>query len=159
MALAAPAAHRHSASQGRSAAAIRSEAMTLSSPAIAIHVAFAVSALVLGPLALTSRKGSRLHRSAGYAWVALMLGTALSSLFIRDFRLPNLAGYTPIHIVSLLTFAGIGVALYYVFRRNIAAHRKAMRITYVSMVFAGLFALSPNRALGQLVWHQLLAFA
>jgi uncharacterized membrane protein len=133
--------------------------MALSGPAVTIHIALAVGALVLGPIALASRKGSRLHRGAGYVWVGLMLGTALSSLFIRDFRLPNIAGYTPVHILTLATFAGIGAALHYVGRRNFGAHRMAMRITYVSLVFAGLFAMAPGRTLRQFVLHQLLALA
>jgi len=132
--------------------------MALSGPAVTIHVTLALGALVLGPLALGLRKGSRAHRVAGYAWVALMLGAALSSVFIRDFELPNIAGYTPIHIVTLLTFAGIGIALYYIFKRNIRAHRIAMWTTYINgCIVAGALALLPGRTLGQLVWHQWLA--
>jgi uncharacterized membrane protein len=135
----------------------KKHAMALSGPAVTIHVALALGALALGPLALAARKGSRLHRATGYAWVTLMLGAALSSIFIRDFKLPNIAGYTPIHIVTLLTFAGIGVALYFVFKRNIRAHRRAMWITYINgCVGAGVLALLPRRTLGQLVWHQWL---
>jgi uncharacterized membrane protein len=35
-------------------------------PIVAIHLACAIPALLLGPVALTARKGSRLHRSVGY---------------------------------------------------------------------------------------------
>ena len=127
------------------------------SPAIVIHLCFAISALALGPLALNARKGSRWHRMSGYFWVAMMVGAALSSLFIRDFRLPNLAGYTPIHILSVATLVGVAGALVYVARRNIAAHRKTMLRVYLGgCVGAGLFALMPGRFLGQLLWHQTL---
>ena len=80
------------------------------SPAIVIHLFLAVAALGLGPVALRARKGTRLHRAAGYGWVTLMLGAALSSVFIRDFDLPNVWGYTPIHILTVATFAGIAGA-------------------------------------------------
>lgn len=133
-------------------------AMSSLSPVVTIHIALALSALLLGPLALLARKGSRLHRATGYAWVTLMLGAALTSLFIRDFKLPNIAGYTPIHLVTLLTLVGIGGALYYIARHQIRAHQRAMWITYIGgCVSAGVLALLPSRSLGQLVWHQWLA--
>jgi uncharacterized membrane protein len=127
------------------------------SPAIVVHLVFALGALVLGPFALFARKGSRLHRAAGYMWVTLMLGAAASSVFIRDFRLPNIAGYTPVHLLTLLTFAGIAGGLWYIARRNVAAHRSVMLNVYLGgCVGAGLFALLPHRFLGGLLWHQLV---
>ena len=127
------------------------------SPQIVVHLFLAAAALALGPFALASRKGSRLHRGLGYAWVTLMLGAAASSAFIRDFRLPNVAGYTPIHLLTVITFVGIGVALWYVMHRRIQDHRRAMWITYLGgCVGAGLFALLPGRYLGQLLWHHAL---
>ena len=53
-------------------------------PVIAIHMTAALAALALGPVALWARRGAQqrpqLHRAAGYAWVTLMLLTALSAL-------------------------------------------------------------------------------
>jgi uncharacterized membrane protein len=127
------------------------------SPAVLIHLFLAIGALVLGPLALRARKGSRLHRATGYAWVTLMLGAALSSVFIRDFRLPNLAGYTPIHILTLVTFVGVISAVVAIARRNVQAHRQAMLRAYVGgCIGAGAFALMPGRYLGSLLWHHTL---
>lgn len=126
-------------------------------PNVVIHLAAAVTALMLGPLALWARKGSRGHRAAGYAWVTAMFAAALSALFIRDYRLPNLAGYTPIHLLVLLTFGGVGKALWHVVHGNIRAHRQSMISAYFgACVTAGVFALLPQRFLGQLVWHQWL---
>lgn len=127
------------------------------SPAILVHLATATAALALGPVALAVRKGSHSHRAFGYAWVTLMIGAALSAMFIRDFRLPNLAGFTPIHLLVLLTFAGIGRAIWHVMHRRIDAHRKAMWSTYLgACVTAGAFALLPGRYLGDLLWHHAL---
>jgi uncharacterized membrane protein len=124
------------------------------SPVVAVHLALALAALLLGPFALGARKGSRLHRALGYAWVTLMLGAALSSAFIRDFRLPNLWGYTPIHLLTAGTFIGIGAALFAIVRRNVAAHRRAMLSAYIGgCVVAGAFALLPDRYLGRMLWH------
>ncbi|MBX3604021.1 MAG: DUF2306 domain-containing protein [Piscinibacter sp.] len=126
-------------------------------PAVIVHLVLATGALLLGPLALTARKGSRLHRAGGYTWVALMLGAALSALFIRDFRLPNLAGFTPIHLLVLITFATVGRGVYLVVKRRIDAHRKAMWSAYLgACVGAGAFALLPGRYLGDLLWHHTL---
>ena len=111
-------------------------------PVIAIHLSAALGAIALGPLALWARRGHagrvaqtqrpRLHRAAGYAWVTLMLATAVSAIFIRDHSLPNIAG-------------------------NIAGHRKAMVQLYVgACLVAGGFTLLPSRFLGQLVWDQWL---
>ena len=130
-------------------------------PLIAVHMTAALIAIAIGPIALWARKGAtqrpKLHRAFGYAWVTLMLVTAVSAIFIRDYRLPNIAGYTPIH-----TF--VPVTLYFLFRAfehlaqgNIAGHRKAMQSLYFSAcVVAGAFTLLPGRYLGNLVFGQWL---
>jgi uncharacterized membrane protein len=124
------------------------------SPAIAIHLSAALAALTLGPLALALKKGQRGHRAAGYAWITCMLSAAVSAMFIRDFQLPNIAGYTPIHLLVPGTFVGIGIAVWAIVHRDIARHRRAMWITYLGGgVGAGLFALAPDRLLGQWLWQ------
>ena len=68
-------------------------------PLIAFHMSSAIAATSVGALTLWARRSGRprplLHRIAGYAFVLLMLGTAISALFIRDFSLPNLGGTRP----------------------------------------------------------------
>lgn len=125
-------------------------------PAVIVHLVVATGALVLGPLALWLRKGSRWHRAAGYAWITLMVAAALSSVFIRDFRLPNILGYTAIHTLTLATFVGIGLGIWHIARRNVARHRRVMQITYGAAVLAGVFAFLPERYLGGLVRYHLL---
>jgi len=125
-------------------------------PAVVLHLVVAVGALVLGPIALWLRKGSRGHRAVGYTWVALMAAAALTSVFIRDFRLPNLGGYTPVHLLTIATFVGIGLGIWHVSRRRIARHRRVMQITYGAVVLAGAFAFLPDRYLGGLVREQVL---
>lgn len=127
---------------------------------VQLHIAAAVGALVLGPVALWSRKGSPVHRSAGYVWVGLMLTAAITSLFIRDFRLPNIAGYTPIHLVTVLTFTGLSVGIVAALKRRISTHQKTMRRTYIGgCLVAGAFALLPSRFLGHWLWVQTLGWA
>lgn len=139
------------------------------SPIIAVHLTAALAAVVIGPVALWARRGHaqpqlsrqhpRLHRAAGYAWVTLMLLTALSALFIRDFQLPNIAGYTLIHLFVPYTLGGLYLAFSKLLRGNIQGHRKTMIGLYLgACVGAGAFTLLPGRYLGQLVWGQWLGW-
>lgn len=128
------------------------------SPVIAIHLSAALGALAIGPAVLWARKGRtqrpRLHRALGYAWVTLMVMAALSALFIRDFKLPNLGGYTPIHLLVPAVFVGLALAFRHLARRNIRGHRIAMQATYIGgCLVAGAFALLPSRYLGGLLWQ------
>ena len=132
-------------------------------PTIAIHLTAALGALALGPVAIWARRGSAqrpmLHRAAGYAWVTLMVACAVSALFIRDYQLPNVAGYTPIHLLVPLTLGGLFMAFRFLAQRNITGHRKAMQNLYwQACVGAGVFTLLPGRYLGQLVWGQWLGW-
>ncbi|TFZ02257.1 DUF2306 domain-containing protein [Ramlibacter henchirensis] len=126
-------------------------------PLIAVHMTSALLAVATGPVALWARRAGaqrpRLHRAFGYAWVTLMLVTAISALFIRDFELPNIAGYTPIHLLVPVTLISLFGAFYKLAHGNIAGHRMVMRNLYFgACVVAGAFTLLPNRYLGQLVW-------
>jgi uncharacterized membrane protein len=85
-----------------------------------------------------------------------MLATAVSALFIRDYSLPNVAGYTPIHLLVPVTLAGLFGAFWKLARRDIAGHRSVMRQLYFwSCIVAGGLTLLPQRYLGQVVWGSL----
>lgn len=132
-------------------------------PVIAIHMAAALAAATIGPFALWARQGAtqrpRLHRALGYSWVTLMLAAALSAIFIRDFDMPNIAGFSPIHLFIPLTLFGLFGAFWFLARRNITGHRKAMQGLYFGgCLGAGAFAFMPGRYLGQLVWGQWLGW-
>lgn len=133
-------------------------------PLIAVHMTAALTAIAIGPVALWARKDlhpinqrPKLHRAFGYAWVTMMLMTAISAIFIRDYRLPNIAGYTPIHVFVAVTFYYLFRAFQYLAQSNIAGHRKAMQTLYISAcLIAGAFTLLPGRYLGNLVFGQWL---
>lgn len=132
-------------------------------PIVAIHTSFALSAVVLGPFALWTRMGRtvrvRWHRAAGYVWVTCMLGTALSALFIHSDTLPHWQGYSPIHLLILVTIFYLWRAFAYLAQGNVEGHRKTMQRLYISAcVVTGLFTLLPQRAMGQLVWGQWLGW-
>jgi len=88
-----------------------------------------------------------------------MVLAAVSSIFIRDYGLPNIAGYTPIHLLVPYTLFSITMAFVYLARRDLSGHRKTMQWLYIgSCMIAGAFTLLPNRYLGQLIWGQWLGW-
>ena len=126
-------------------------------PTIAIHMSAALSALLIGPWALWARQGARprprLHRAAGYAWVTMMLAAAITGIFIRDFTLPNLWGYTPIHLLIPLTFTSLFFGMKAMLEKRHEAHRKTMQKLYwLGCVTPFIFTLLPSRLLGSWVF-------
>ena len=129
-------------------------------PVIAIHLAAALAATAIGPVALWARKGAtqrpRLHRAAGYAWVTLMLATAISAIFISGGNGPRWGSFGLIHLLIPVTLGLLVVSFVYLARRNIAGHRKTMQGVYIgACVVAGGFTLLPGRYLGHTVWTTL----
>ncbi len=129
---------------------------------IAVHMTAAIAAVALGPVALWARRGTtqrpKLHRAFGYAWVTLMVTAAISAIFIRDYSLPNIAGYTPIHLLVPLTLVTLFAAFRALAQGRIQAHRKHMTTLYISAcIVAGAFTLLPSRYLGNLIFHRWLA--
>lgn len=126
-------------------------------PIIAVHMTAAIAAIVTGPVALWARKGRtqrpRLHRAFGYAWVTLMVMTAVTAIFISGKQLPHIAGFGPIHILIPVTLGMLVLAFWFLFRGNIEGHRKVMQRLYIgACVVAGGFTLLPSRYLGHLLW-------
>jgi uncharacterized membrane protein len=126
------------------------------SPLITIHIFAATAATLIGPVALWARKGRQqrpqLHRAFGYAWVTMMLITALSAMFIRDFRLPNVYGYTPIHLLVPFVPLTMFVAFFKLSQHDIAGHRRIMQTLYVlGCLVTGALTLLPGRQVGRLL--------
>ena len=130
-------------------------------PLVAVHMSAALGALAIGPVALWARRGAKqhpkLHRAFGYAWVTLMVITALSAVFLRDWKLPNIAGYTPIHLLVPVVLVGLFGAFWLLARGNVRGHLTTMQGLYFgACIVAGAFTLLPSRYLGQLVLGQWL---
>ena len=126
-------------------------------PLIFCHLLMAVGALLLGAWMLWARKGDTLHRRLGWAWAGLMGGTALSSAFILDTGMPNIAGFTPIHAFTLLVAVQLPRGIRHARAGRVAEHRRVMRGLYKGgCLVAGLFTLLPGRFLGTLLWQHTL---
>ena len=123
-------------------------------PVIAIHLAAALSAVVIGPVALWARRGAtqrpRLHRGAGYAWVTLMAATALSALFIPATQGPQWGSFGLIHLLVPVTAGSLAYSFACLVQRNHTGHRRMMQSTYIgACLVAGAFTLMPDRLLGR----------
>jgi uncharacterized membrane protein len=130
-------------------------------PTIAVHATAATLGTVVGPFALWARLSGRqrpqLHRIAGYVFVVSMLVAACSAIFIRDFKLPNISGYTPIHVLIPATLFGLFGAFWALRQRRLDLHRRIMVQVYAgACVVAGAFTLLPSRLIGGWLWHDLL---
>jgi uncharacterized membrane protein len=130
---------------------------TLSSlpPQLIIHLAAALSATVLGPFALWARLSGKqhpkLHRAFGYAWVTMMLITAISAIFIKS-NFPMWGQFSWIHLLIPVTLVSLFGAFWFLAKGQIKAHKYTMTSLYISAcVITGALTLLPGRFLGQLV--------
>ncbi len=116
------------------------------SPVIQLHIAAALTALVIGTVLLIGVKGTRRHRILGWSWVSAMAATAISSLFIHSI---NPAGFSLIHLLSGWTIISLPMAIYAIRRGKVQAHRRAMTGMFVGgLIVAGAFTFLP----GRLMW-------
>jgi uncharacterized membrane protein len=119
--------------------------MLLVSTLIAAHAALAATALVVGGAVLLRRKGTASHKVLGRTWVALMAAVALSSFWIFEIR--HGGGPSLIHLLSVWTLISLALAVWFIRRGNVRAHRGFMIGTFIGLAGAGLGALAPGRAL------------
>lgn len=115
---------------------------------LAIHLATVIPALPLGAYVLWARKGTATHKMLGCIWAVMMMISAVDSIWVRE----TTGGIGPIHALSALTLVSIPLAIYHIRNGNVAAHRRAMMLTYAGLVAAGLFAMLPGRMMGNLVF-------
>lgn len=117
-----------------------------------IHIVAALGAALLGSFVLWRRKGGRLHKFNGRFWVALMAVTAASSFFIHEIKLWG--DYSPIHLLSVwVLFISLPMAVVYVRRGNIKAHKQTMQATFVGgIVLAGGFTFLPGRMMHEMTF-------
>jgi uncharacterized membrane protein len=120
-------------------------------PPIPFHALAALAATGLGAVQLWRPKGGPVHRRLGYLWVALLAAVAMSGLFIHETRMVGL--FSPIHLLSLLTLAGLWVAILRARSGNIAGHRRVMMLLFwLALVLTGAFTFWPGRVMHQVLF-------
>ncbi len=119
-------------------------ALTEAPALIQIHAYAATLSFCLGPFALLRKRRDIWHKAAGYVWVAAMYSAAISSMFFS--QTPRIGPFSPIHILSVITFLGLTYALRAAILRNTIAHGRAMRALYAqALIIPGVFTFLPGR--------------
>jgi uncharacterized membrane protein len=116
----------------------------------AIHLAAVVPAVTVGVAQLYLPKGSRLHKVMGWIWVLAMVVVALSSFWIMELR--KGAGFSVIHLLSAWVLVALALAIWFIRRGNVRAHKRFMVGVMLGVAGAGLGALAPGRFLSILLF-------
>lgn len=115
-------------------------------PAVWAHLITIVIALVLTSVLLLQNRGTRRHRQLGWAWAIAMFGTAVISLFVHE----SGPGFSPIHLLSVLTIIGVPLTIYAAHRHRVAAHRFGIRFAVTgALLIAGFFTFPFGRMMGR----------
>ncbi|RVT92543.1 DUF2306 domain-containing protein [Sphingomonas crocodyli] len=115
----------------------------LKQAAVAIHLVVVLPAVPLGLVLMLRRKGGRSHRTLGMIWMALMLATALSAIFIRNI---NGGGFSILHLFIPLTLFAVVRAIGTARQGRIDKHKRVMLSFYLGgLILPGLFAFLPGR--------------
>lgn len=92
-------------------------------PAVLVHLAAITPAVGIGFWQLLEPKGTLSHRTLGWIWSALMLATAVSSLFVRQL---NEGGFSYIHLLSAYVLIVLPIAVWAARTHRVALHRRMM---------------------------------
>jgi len=118
--------------------------------AVQIHIITALSALVLGILMFSRRKGTRSHKLVGKAFLALMLITATSAFFIRYI---NKGQFSFIHIFIPVTFFAAWETVHYIRKGNLKGHKRAVSgLFFGALLIPGILSFWPGRTMWMLVF-------
>lgn len=110
---------------------------------VKLHVAAALTALVVGTAILLQKKGSGLHKTLGWTWVIAMAATAISSLWITGL---NGNFWSIIHLLSGWTIISLPMAVWAIRNRKVEIHRRAMTGMFVGgLLVAGALTFIPGR--------------
>lgn len=122
-------------------------------PAIQIHIVFGLVAAITGIVVFARRKGGRVHKQIGYVWFLAMGMVALSSLFIHQIRVWG--AFSPLHLLSLATFASLAFAFVMIRCGNVRAHEMALKGLFLGgVVFAGLLTFSRGLVMHRIVFGE-----
>lgn len=126
--------------------------------AIQLHVYGAVVGFVLGTVQMVAPKGTLPHRTIGSLWVVAMIVAVVSSIFIHEtakLGMPNIKGYTFIHIFTLLGLFSIPAGLFYLVKSGpkLKKHGRHFGGLYMGgLLIAGAFAFMPGRLMYEIVF-------
>lgn len=116
---------------------------------VAFHVATVLPCVPLGLYLLIANKGTRLHKQLGKVWIALMVVTSLSTVFIRDGM-----ELSWIHIFVPLTLRASWLTVAKARKGDIRGHRGEIAGLYLgALMIPGIWAfLDPNRLMATMLY-------
>lgn len=115
-------------------------------PLIWIHLATILVATALTPVMLLRVRGDRRHRTIGKVWIAAMLATAITSLFIH---VSGPGRFSVIHLLSLWTLVQVPLIWWTARHHNVVRHRRAVHGMVIgALLVAGFFTFPFHRLLG-----------
>ncbi len=115
--------------------------------AIALHVSTVIPAVPLGAYLLLARKGTPRHKQLGKIWVALMVMTAASAIFIK-----TSGSFSFSHIFVPLTLMGSWKVIATARAGQLQEHKRQIIGLYLAaLMIPGIFAFAlPGRLMN--VW-------
>lgn len=121
---------------------------------VQVHAASAAVALAFGGIQLLRARRDVVHRRIGWAWFVAMGLAVATSFFIRSLAKNGpVAGFSPIHLLSVLSLVSMLAAILYARRGDVRRHRLVMILLFwLGLVLPGLFTLLPGRVMHQVVF-------
>lgn len=117
---------------------------------LALHITLAITALGLGGVIVTTRKGTPRHRLLGRTWGLVMLGVAATSFAFPAERLLLIAGVSYLHLLAIATFLLLPLAVWAVRHGKTRLHSRLMLMLYGLLCVTGIAAMfMPGRFLHQ----------
>ena len=99
---------------------------------IALHTAFAIAALILGPVLLLRRKGDRRHRMLGRVFAAALFGVNVTGFGIYELT----GGPSVFHALALVSLLTLWNGLAAIRRGRVATHLVSMAFAYAGLLAA-----------------------
>jgi uncharacterized membrane protein len=118
------------------------------SPAVQVHVAAALAALLLGTWQFLARKGTIPHRIIGWIWVVLLGSICISSFFIpATFYIGPISVF---HVLSVYTLWSLYMGARAARRGDVADHKSYMAWIFgLSIVLSAVVAVASGGVLYQ----------
>lgn len=111
-----------------------------------VHLTTILIATALTPVMLLRVRGDRRHRTIGKFWIAAMLATAITSLFIH---VSGSGRFSIIHLLSIWTLVQVPLIWWTARHHNVVRHRRAVHGMVIgALLIAGFFTFPFHRLLG-----------
>lgn len=122
----------------------------LSTLQVQIHWMAALMSLVFGLSIFVRKKGTKVHRLVGRAYVLCMVLTAVSAFFIRssssDEPYSLWTNFSAIHLLIPFTLFYLFMAIRAIRKGDVKTHKLSMVFTFIGgIVIAGAFTFLPGR--------------